>query len=79
MDCLLCGAVEETVEHFVVGCGGLTETRERCGVNAGVSIEEALLFEGKTEEEVESYTKMLDEIWRERKRLIELVERAGVT
>ena len=28
MDCLLCGAVEETVEHFVVECGGLRETRE---------------------------------------------------
>ena len=45
-------------------CGGLRETRERCGVNAGVCVEEALLFEGRTEEGVESYTRMLNEMWK---------------
>ena len=38
-DCLLCGTVKEVVES-----GGLRETREGCGVNAGVGIEEALLY-----------------------------------
>ena len=68
--CLLCGAVEEMVEHFVVECGGLRETRERCGVNAGVSVEQALLFEGRSEEGMERYTRMLDEMWKERRRLM---------
>ena len=68
-----CAAVEETVEHFAVECGSLRETRERCGVNAGVGVEEALLFEDRTEEGVERYTKMLDEMWKERRRLMVLV------
>ena len=59
------------MKHFVVECGGLRETREKCGVNAGVGAEAALLFERRTEEEVERYTKMLDEMWRERGRLME--------
>ena len=50
------------MEHFVWECGGLTETRERCRVGGGVSAEEALLFEGRTEERVERYTRMLDEM-----------------
>ena len=64
----------------MVECGGLRETRERCGVNAGVGVEESLLFEGRTEEGVESYTRMMGEIWRERGRLVELVwrERPGI-
>ena len=61
------GAVEETVEHFVVECGGLREVR---GVNASVGVEEALLYQERTEEGVERYTKMLDEMLRERGRLI---------
>ena len=41
-----------TVEHHMMDCGCLREARERCGVGA----EEALLFEGRTEERVERYT-----------------------
>ena len=52
-DCVLCGAVEEIMEYFVMECGGLREIRERCGVGGGFSFEEALLFEGRTEERVE--------------------------
>ena len=69
--------VEEKVEHFVVGCDGLRETRERCGVNAGVGVEEALLFEGRTKEGVGSYTKMLDGMWKGNRRLMELEVREG--
>ena len=61
------------MEHFVVECGGLRETIERCGVNAGVGVEEALLFQGRSEEGVERYTRMLDQMWRERRRLMYLV------
>ena len=50
------------MEYIVVECGGLRETRERCRVNAGVGVEEALLFEGRSEEGVESYTKMMDDM-----------------
>ena len=65
------------MKHFVVECGGLREARERCGIDSDVGVEEWLLFEGRTEEEgVERYTRVLDEMWRERGRLIELVERA---
>ena len=73
VDCLLCGAVEETVEHFVVECGGLRGARERCGVGRSVGVGETLLFEGSTEEK---YTRTLDEM---RKRLMELGERTEVS
>ena len=39
---------------------------------------EALLFERRTEEGVERYAKILDEMLRERRRLMELEERAGM-
>ena len=32
----LCGVVEETVDHFVVECGGLRETKEKCVVGRGM-------------------------------------------
>ena len=63
------------MEHFVVECGGLRESRERCGVNAGIGVEEALLFERRIEEGVKRYTMM----WRDRRRLMELMERAEMT
>ena len=72
------------MEHFVMECGGLRETTEkcggdsgafcdgvrwtvgdyieRCGLGGGISVEEMLLFEGRTEERVERYTKMLEEM-----------------
>lgn len=36
------------------------EARERYGVDEAVGVEEALLFDGKTEEGVERYTRMPD-------------------
>ena len=41
-------------------------TRERHEVRGGVRVEEVLLFEGRTEERVERFTKMLEEMWAER-------------
>ena len=52
-------------------CGGLRETTKRYGVGGGISAEEVLLFEGRTEERVERDKRMLDEMWTERERLIE--------
>ena len=37
MDCLLCGAVEETVAHFVTECVVLKVVREQFGGNLGGS------------------------------------------
>ena len=39
---------------------------------------EILLFQGRTEERVERYTKIMDEMWTERVRLMELRERTDV-
>ena len=72
MDCLLCGA---EVEHFVMKCEGIRTIPERHGVRGGVRVEEVLLFEGKTKEKVDRYTKMLVEMWAERERLIESGQR----
>lgn len=53
LNCLLCVTVEEIMEHIVVDCGGLKETRERDGVGGCISLEEVLLFEeGLIEERV---------------------------
>lgn len=41
------------------------------GIGRVISVEELLLFEGKTEEVMERYTRMLNEMWTERMRLME--------
>ena len=50
-------------------CGGVwwivAESRERCGVGGGIGVEEVLLLEGRTVEQVEKYRRMVDEMWRE--------------
>ena len=70
VDCLLCGAL----------CGGVWwsegDKRERYGVDADIGVEEVLLFEGRSEEGLERYTRMLDEMWKERRRLMDLMRRA---
>ena len=71
VDYLLCGAEKETVDHFVMICEGIRMIRERHGVRGGVRVDEVLLFEGRTEEMVDGFTKMLEEMWTERGRLIE--------
>ena len=75
MECLLCGAEEETMEHFVMKCEGIGTIQELRGVRGGVRVEEVLLFEGRTKERVDGFTKMLEEIWAERGRLIKSRER----
>ena len=40
VDCLLCGAEVETMEHFVMKCEGIITIRERHGVFECVRLEE---------------------------------------
>ena len=61
MDCPLCGAVEETVAHFVTERMVLEEVREQFVVTHGQALEEILLFRGKTEEKVERSIALLEE------------------
>ena len=52
VDCPLCGAVEETVAHFVTECVVLEGLREQFGV-IQEEVEKILLFRGRTQEKVE--------------------------
>ena len=65
MDCPLCGAVEETVAHFVTECVVLEGVREQFGV-AREEVLEILLFTGRTQEKVERSIALLEEMWRRR-------------
>ena len=70
MDCLLCGAVEETVADFVTECAVLVGKRNQFGVtqeDALISLEEILLFRGKTEERVQRSIGLLEEMWKNRR------------
>ena len=62
MDCLLCGAVEETVTYFVTGCLVLEVVREWFGVTRMDALEEMLLFRRKTKETVEKSIGLLEEM-----------------
>ena len=71
VDCPLCGAVEETVAHFVTECVVLEGVREQFGVTRDCReevLEEILLFRGRTQEKVERSISLLEEIWRRRRR-----------
>ena len=59
MKCPICGA-GETLAHFVTECEVLDGVRRRFGVGRGDPLEEVLLFGGRTGEEVERTTKMLE-------------------
>ena len=74
VDCPLCGGGEETVQHFAIECGELREIRERYGVCGAKALEEVLLFERRGGEQVEQCKKMLEEMWKLRRRRIEPVQ-----
>ena len=65
---------EETVQHFVIECGELREIWERYGVCGAEALEEVLLFGGRSGEKVEQCKKMLEEMWKLRRRRIEPVQ-----
>ena len=74
VDCLLCGGEEETVRHFVVECRELQEIRRRYGVYGTEALEEVLLFMEKNDEKLDRCKKMLEEMWRKRRRRIEQLQ-----
>ena len=51
------------MEHFAKKCERIRMIRERHRVRGGAKMEKVLLFEGRTEEMVERFTKMLEELW----------------
>ena len=71
VSCVLCGADEETIEHFVLQCESLAEVRVRNGVTAGDTLQKVLLFEGGLGEEALSRREFLSDLWRVRKTLKE--------
>ena len=75
MECPICGAREETLAHFVTECEALDGVRRRFGVGRGDPLEEVLLFGGRTGEEVERTTKMLEMYGARRKKLEEREDR----
>ena len=68
VDCPLCGAVEETVAHFVTEYVVLEGVREQFGVTQEEVLEEILLFRGRTHEKAERSIALLEEMWRRRRR-----------
>ena len=67
VNCLLCGGEEETVRHFVMACRELQEIRQY-GVYGTKALEEVIMFMGKSEVKVDRCKKMLEEMWRVRRR-----------
>ena len=63
--------------HFVIECEALDGVRRRFGVGLGDWLEEVLLFGGRTGEEVESTTKMLEMYGARRKKIEEQVDRSA--
>ena len=71
VECPICGAGEDRVAHFVTECEALDGVRRKFGVGRGDPLEKVLLFGGRTGEEVERTTKMLEEMYRARRKKIE--------
>ena len=65
------GLEEETPRHFVVECRELQEIRRQYGVYGTEALEEVLIFMEKNKEKVSRCKKMLEEMWRVRRRRIE--------
>ena len=72
MDCLQCGGEEETGRHFVMECRELQQIRRQYGVYGTEAPEGVLMFMEKNEEKVDRCKKMLEEMWRMRKRIEQL-------
>ena len=64
MDYQLCGAVEETVAHFVTECAVLENVRERFRVTREDALKEILLFIEKVDRSIW----LLEEMWKKSRR-----------
>ena len=65
------GAVEETVEYFVIECGAMDEIRQQFGVMRGDELREVLAFGEKTEGRVERVMRMLEQMWKRRRLVLD--------
>ena len=72
--CWVCGlAEEETVEHFLLECGGLAEVQWVSGME-GVPICELLLFGVRGEEVRDKHRGYIGRLWRKREEVLKLHE-----
>ena len=72
MGCRMCGLAEvETVEHFLLECGGLEEARRVIGME-GVPICELLLFGVRVEEVRDMHRGYIGRLWRKREEVLKL-------
>ena len=60
VDCKMCGAVVETLEHFILECSGYEDVRQEFGVRE-MEIKELLGFE--REGDIEKSKRFLKKIW----------------
>ena len=68
---MLCWGEEETLRHFVMGSRELQEIRRRYSIYGTEALEEVLMLMEKNEEKVSRCKKMLEEMWRVKRRRIE--------
>ena len=72
--CWVCGLAEvETVEHFLLGCGGLAEVQRVSGME-GVPICELLLFGVRGEEVRDKHIGYIGRLRRKREEVLKLHE-----
>ena len=73
MDCPVCeSGAEETLRHFLKECRGLGGIREIHGIGEADEVEELLLFGDQDKKKIERRKKYLEDLWRERKRRVQL-------
>ena len=74
VECGMCGEGEETLEHFLIECRQLQLVRDRFGSGERLELGKILLFDRVTKEEIVQYKRLVLELWRERGRLMVLVQ-----
>ena len=63
---------EETLRHFLEDCRGLGGIREIYGIREADEVEELLLFSDQDKKKIEKRKKYLEDLWKERKRQVQL-------
>ena len=66
--CIICHqGEEETLQHFLLHCEGLQNTRRKYNITQDTTLGTVLLFNRSSEEETEKYTLYVEELWTTRK------------
>ena len=71
MDSVCESGAEEALRHFLKDCRSLGGIREIHGIRDADEVEELLLF-GDQDKKIEKTKKYLEELWKERKRQVQL-------